>query len=215
VNSVLALHFTTATSTNDTARHLALKILELRGGKPFVISADHQTQGRGQWGRKWESQAGNLFFSFVQPVPHHFDHKKISAEAPLVAAVAVGSILRKCLSGLSSIHYKWPNDVLIDGAKVSGILIESSLGASDDADYIIVGCGVNVISHPSPDLVSYPATSLQEQGAVIHAQDLLDRIVGSMKECLSGWLDSSLFATILREWQDSALAVPEQYIKDL
>jgi BirA family transcriptional regulator, biotin operon repressor / biotin---[acetyl-CoA-carboxylase] ligase len=213
VNDVLALHFLTTTSTNDTARGLAPKILDLRAGRPFVVSADQQTQGRGQWGRKWESQAGNLFFSFVQSVPRHCDLTKISTEAPLVAAVAVGSTLKKCLSGLSSIHYKWPNDVLIDGAKVSGILIESSLGTSSDTDYIIVGCGVNVVSHPSPDLVSYPATCLQDQGATF-TQDLLDHIVGSMKAYLRGWLDGGLFASILREWQDSALAVPELHKKD-
>jgi BirA family transcriptional regulator, biotin operon repressor / biotin---[acetyl-CoA-carboxylase] ligase len=121
------LRFESLASTNDTAAEL---------GEPgLVVIANHQTAGRGQYGRVWQSEPGeSLLMSIVVPT-----HEFAIAPRPVVltawAAIALGDAIFR-LTGQQA-RIKWPNDLLIRGQKVCGILTESHRG-------IIVGIGLNL-----------------------------------------------------------------------
>ncbi|WP_255308888.1 biotin--[acetyl-CoA-carboxylase] ligase [Sphingobium fuliginis] len=116
------------------------------------LRAGRQTGGRGRMGRSWESPDGNLYCSTLirlrggDPLPHTL---------ALVAGNAVHALVAPLCKGQARI--KWPNDVLVDGAKIAGILLERA------GDAIVAGIGVNVTGHPTG--LDRPVTSLFAQGA--------------------------------------------------
>jgi BirA family transcriptional regulator, biotin operon repressor / biotin---[acetyl-CoA-carboxylase] ligase len=149
------LHFATIGSTNDEAKALA------RGGAAdgTLVWADEQTAGRGRRGRAWASPPGNLYLSLVQRpdgTPAH------AAQLGFVAALGLGDALLALTGPALRLSYKWPNDLLADGKKLAGILLESETGAGERVDFVVIGVGTNLAS--KPEGVEFPATSLAEQG---------------------------------------------------
>ena len=146
-------HFATLRSTNDLALELA------RGGKPegLVITADYQTHGRGRGKRKWISPRGkNLLFSVLvrPPVKAH--------QAPFLthlAALTVKEILTDQYPQLR-VKLKKPNDVMANGKKICGILVESST-KNGCLDYAVVGFGLNVNGRMSSKIMK--STSIFEE----------------------------------------------------
>ncbi|MBA4091900.1 MAG: biotin--[acetyl-CoA-carboxylase] ligase [Sphingobium sp.] len=139
------------------------------------LRAGRQTGGRGRMGRAWESPDGNLYCSTLvrlqpnDPLPHTL---------ALVAANAVHALVAPLCHGQARI--KWPNDILVDGAKIAGILLERA------GDAIVVGIGINVTDHPEG--LDRPVTSLTAQGAAnVQAHALLDRLVQLFSHWLSIW----------------------------
>lgn len=143
-------------STNDVARAMAAE------GAPHltIVVADSQRAGRGRRGRSWVSAPGNLYFSAVLrpdcPVA-------TAAQVGFFAALAIREAIGEFLAPPSTARCKWPNDVLIDGEKVSGILLESSATGAEKVDWLVLGIGVNV--EHAPDDTARPATSLARAGA--------------------------------------------------
>ena len=126
-------------------------------------------------GRTWDSPVGNLYCSTLvrlqpgDPLPHTL---------ALVAANAVHALVAPLCAGQARI--KWPNDILVDGAKIAGILLERT------GDAIIVGIGINVTDHPSN--LDRPVTSLSAQGGVdAEAGALLARLAQIFAHWLSIW----------------------------
>ncbi len=122
------------TTTNDLAHFLAREG-EAEGS---VVVAKGQTQGRGRHGKEWVSPEGGLYFSFI--LRPGLEPERVSR-----VTLTVGWAVAGCLQelGVGAVSVKWPNDVLLDGKKVCGILTEMSLTA-DKVDYLVVGVGVNV-----------------------------------------------------------------------
>jgi BirA family biotin operon repressor/biotin-[acetyl-CoA-carboxylase] ligase len=155
-------------STNDEAAKWA------REGAPAfsVVVADAQTHGRGRLGRVWQSPPGeNLYFSTVlRPAisPQH------AAPITLAAGVAVAEALTRIGAAPT---LKWPNDVLVSGKKIAGILSEMSTRGMR-LEHVIVGIGVNVLSHP-PEL---PTTSIcKVLGHAIDRDAVLDEVLASLR----------------------------------
>jgi BirA family biotin operon repressor/biotin-[acetyl-CoA-carboxylase] ligase len=151
----LAAH-QTIDSTNAEAARLA------RDGAPdgTVVWAKRQTAGRGRHGRRWESPGGNLYCSLLlrpDALPAE------AAQLTFVATLALGQALDGVRPAGSNLAFKWPNDVLLDGRKVAGILLESSGSRDGQVDWLVVGCGLNVRYFPQ-DVSGYPATSLCAAG---------------------------------------------------
>lgn len=147
-------------STNDEA----LKYSRKANGASYVIIAKRQTKGRGRRGRSWVGLDGNLFFSVLL----EFDVKNLGA---LVIISALS--LLQCIKSLKSdveVLLKWPNDVLLNGAKVSGILLEKANG-----NYMIVGVGVNIKHSPHDISTLYPVISLKEADIDTESGDFLRR----------------------------------------
>ena len=165
-------------STSEEARRLAM-----RGSEgDIIIVASRQTAGRGRDGRTWVSPPGNLYSStLLRPDCSPAVAARIGFAASLATSEAVAEVLPEG----SRVSCKWPNDVLVNGRKVSGILLESSAAGSETMEWLIVGIGVNVAHAPESPNAVYPATSLVAEGAVdVAAQSLLDRIA----ERLAAWL---------------------------
>lgn len=135
-------------STNDEARRLA----ETGAPHGTVVVAREQSAGRGRRGRSWNSPPGNLYLSILLRLD--LSAARI-AELSFVAALAVADAVDRFIRGKAVL--KWPNDVLVDGAKISGILLESADAA------VVVGIGVNVLHVPAD--AAALATSLLRAGA--------------------------------------------------
>ena len=134
--SSLALHIKKITnSTNDDVRDL----LKVNKNQKIAVLAEQQNQGRGRNNKKWVSPFGkNIYLSFGWS-----SSMKVSQLEGLSLAVGV-SVYRMLIKiGLTSVKLKWPNDILIDGKKLGGILIET-ISSHDQASKIIIGIGLNI-----------------------------------------------------------------------
>ena len=177
-------------STNEACRQRALA----GEGAGLVIRADRQSAGRGRRGRAWESPAGNLYASILlRPT-------RPAAEAAALgfaAVIAVGDVIAPLVT--AEVQNKWPNDLLIGGAKAMGILLETQ-GAADP--FLVLGFGVNIVSHPAN--TPYPATDLLANGATpISAQALLERILAAFAPLYDSWAADG-FAALLPAWKRRA-----------
>lgn len=199
-NSFRLLHFTTIGSTNDEAKALA------RAGAAdgTLVWGDEQTAGRGRRGRAWLSPPGNLYLSLLQRpggTPAH------AAQLGFVAALGLGDALLALTGPALRLTYKWPNDLLADGRKLAGILLESETGAGERVDFVVIGAGTNLASKPKG--VEFPATSLTEQGFPdVTPARLLEAFVRHFAEWSLRWRAEG-FAPVRTAWLARASGVGE------
>jgi BirA family biotin operon repressor/biotin-[acetyl-CoA-carboxylase] ligase len=143
-------------STNDTARLLAQE----QAPEGSLVVADYQTQGRGRLARRWQAPAGSsLLLSLVfRPPLAPSQVQRLVMVCSLAVADAV-----EAETGLA-VDLKWPNDLLIDGAKAGGILVEMA-STGERVEFVIVGIGLNVNLDPAelPQDLLMPATSLSQK----------------------------------------------------
>jgi BirA family transcriptional regulator, biotin operon repressor / biotin---[acetyl-CoA-carboxylase] ligase len=149
------LVFEKTASTNDVAAHAAKST-----GEPLVVLADVQTHGRGRWSNRWISAAGqSVLLSVLLP-----NQKPNGDCLSLAVALAVAQTIERLIH--QEVHLKWPNDILIDGKKVAGILIETRPQANDSAApalmHQIIGIGINVLQNANdfPAPIAAEAASL-------------------------------------------------------
>ena len=181
-------------STNDEAMRLAR---EGHGGGVWVV-ADEQTGGRGRHGRAWSSPPGNLHASLllIDPAP-----VVRAPELGFVAGVALAQALRETLDTLA-VKIKWPNDMVVEGAKLSGLMLEGSTLA-DGRFACIIGFGVNCASHPAG--LSYPATHLDAiAGRGIAPGEVLARLSRNMGHWLGLYQRGGNFALVRETWLSMA-----------
>lgn len=171
-------------STNDEARRLARE----GAAEGTVVTALEQSAGRGRHGRAWASPPGNLYLSLL--LRPNLPPGRLG-ELAFLAGLAVAEAVAALLPAGRAVTLKWPNDVLVDGAKIAGILIEQ------EAEAAVIGIGLNVAHSPSD--TPYPATSLAAAGAgtaVAAARAcLLDRLAAA----LARWRGEG-FAPIRSAW---------------
>ena len=183
------------TSTNDCAIELA----EAGIAAWSVVRARLQTGGRGRRGRVFVSPPGNSYTSFVlRPciAPRHLP------QLSLVAGVAVAESIESSACGTAPVRCKWPNDIVINGAKVAGVLVETGGGA------VIVGIGINLVSHP--DIKGVATTDLASEGASEVDRDaLLDTLCHRLKARVSDW-EMTGFAPQRLAWLDRAVGIGER-----
>ena len=145
------------TSTNDDARRAAME------GAPHgaTFLADAQTAGRGRGGHSWFSPPGeNLYMSTIlRPRVSPADIAPIT----LAIGLAVARVVGRCLRGAGRVGLKWPNDVLVDGRKIAGVLVEGQL-RGDRVTSLVAGIGVNVGTRAFPPELRDLATSLALAG---------------------------------------------------
>lgn len=195
--SLIALE--TAGSTNDEARGLAGR------GAPAgtLVWARRQTAGRGRRGRVWDSPVGNLYCSVVLRPPVA---PAVAAQLSFVAALALGEGIRGSLPAGAVVRYKWPNDVLVDGGKVAGILLESRIGGEGVLEWVLIGTGVNVASFPLD--TERPATSLRRAGSNLSVADVLTAYARSLRTWLVLW-ERDGFGPVREAWLKRAAGLGE------
>ncbi len=147
--------FTEVTSTNDVAKELAIK--GAREGT--IVIAETQSRGRGRLGRKWVSPEGGMWFSIIL-------RPKVDPEDALKLTLMTAAVVAKVISDTFRLkaEVKWPNDIVINGKKVCGILTEART-KGDMVDFVVIGVGINA----NINLDSFPKhlgkslTSLREE----------------------------------------------------
>jgi BirA family biotin operon repressor/biotin-[acetyl-CoA-carboxylase] ligase len=161
-------HYTRITSTMDVAGQLAREGVK----EGTTIVADEQTEGRGRMGRQWVSRAGQSMSLSVILHPNMGQLTQLNMVASLATVRSITEV-----TGLKPV-IKWPNDILLSGRKVSGILIENIFDGPD-LKAAVVGMGINVNLEPSsfPEIAAV-ATSLSiEAGGSVSPQLLADRLL--------------------------------------
>lgn len=163
-------------------------------GRLWIV-AEEQTAGRGRHGRAWRSPRGNFFGSALLLDPCAIaDGAQLGFVAGLATQAAVADF------GVEA-RLKWPNDLLIDGAKLSGVLLE---GWSVGGKFAVgVGIGVNLAAHP--DDLPYPAAHLAElAGRPITVRDFVERLVVRFDEALALFARGAGFAEVRVRWLNLA-----------
>jgi BirA family biotin operon repressor/biotin-[acetyl-CoA-carboxylase] ligase len=184
-------------STNDEARAL----IAAGAAQGAVVWAESQTAGRGRQGRDWISPPGNLYCSIIlrpKVEPAHLP------EIAFVAALSVRDAIAPTMPADVPVEFKWPNDVLAAGRKVSGILVEAERLPDEARTALIVGVGVNIVSAPRE--ASYPATCMSALTRAPRVSRLLSSLVASLDRRVELWTRNG-FAAIRQEWMDHAYGV--------
>ncbi len=194
-----ALWFDSLESTNDEAMALA----RAREPTGLWVLAGEQVKGRGRQGRAWTSPQGNLHASvlLVQPcLP------RVAPQLGFVAGVALHEALWR-VAPSARLSLKWPNDVLCDGAKLAGVLVE---GASLPGDVFVcvIGFGVNCVA--APEGLAYPATNLAEAGVRCGPADLLPPLSDALARNLELWRAGDGFSSIRSAWLSAAYRLGER-----
>lgn len=166
------------------------------------VTATSQSTGKARRGRNWVSEPGNLYASLllIDPAP-----MPQLATLPLVAALAVFRVLKPLVSDSDdTIAIKWPNDILLNGAKINGILLESQ-SSIDGKTAVVVGCGINCQSHPHE--VLYPTTSLAAAGVDVEPDRIFAGLAEEMAGMLAMWDRGHAFTAIREQWIDAAAGI--------
>ena len=195
---VSGLYFDTLDSTLDEARRRAADVSE-----PLWIVTGHQTAGRGRGGRVWKAPAGNMAAALILPVAEPVERGALRS---FVAAIALRDVLSRLVPADVRIALKWPNDVLLNGGKVAGILLETLPGAK-----LAVGIGVNVVAAPQlePDRDGPAPSALAD---VTAAPPGVETVAGHLAHAFHRWearLATDGFAPIRASWLASAAYLGE------
>ncbi len=192
-------HFKETESTNIIARGIAGSVEE-----GTVVIAESQTGGRGRMGRKWISPEGGIWLSII------LKPKMQPLYAPRITLLAGISVARTIRSLDLPAKIKWPNDVLINGKKVCGILTE--IGAEiDSIDYLVVGIGIdaNVDTETFPEEMRDSSTSLKKElGHQIDRVAFVQRLLSEFEELYLKFQKEG-FSSILEEWRNMSATIGE------
>jgi BirA family biotin operon repressor/biotin-[acetyl-CoA-carboxylase] ligase len=192
------IHFERIDSTNAEARRLA----ERGEWGPLWIWSDEQTGGRGRLGRTWVSEPGNLYVTYLFQTAAAV---AAVAQVSFVAAIAVHELASNLLPE-KKFFLKWPNDVLMDGAKFCGILAEV---VGTNPTRIALGCGIN-LAH-APKGTPYPVTAL---GGGYAPDSILPKLALSFWNWLEIWDEGRGFPAIRKAWLERAAGVGKEVSVD-
>ena len=177
-------------STNEEARRLAAA--GERG--PVWLRADRQTAGRGRRGRAWESPSGNLAATLlIAPARPASECAQLSFVTAIAAADAASGFAPN-----ADIKVKWPNDVLANGRKLAGILLESASGGEGTLTFLAIGIGMNLAHFPPG--TEFPATSLAALGVSAPSPSAaLAQLAAHFAKWYDTWMTSG-FSPIREAW---------------
>lgn len=163
-------------STQDMVMHNAQE----GGEEGLAIQALTQSSGRGRHGNAWEAPMGNLYLSFLLKPDYDF---QAAGQVSFVVALAVAKTIQSYTGDEHKIEVKWPNDVMVNGQKISGILLESDV-RNNKLESLVVGVGVNIFNKP--------------EGAICLNDIVADQLaVNKVRDTL---LEN--FANIYMQWQE-------------
>ncbi len=191
----------------DSTNALALEQAHKGDDGQLWITANQQTNGKGRRGRPWVSKAGNLYASLllIDPAP-----SEALVTLPMVIALALHKAIVSLEPKLADdLKIKWPNDLLLDGKKLSGILLEAAR-LPEDRLAVVVGIGVNCLYYPQD--AQFCATSLREFGTDLPAEKLFPAIACAVRDELRIWAKGAGFSITRKEWLARSCGLGEQII---
>jgi BirA family biotin operon repressor/biotin-[acetyl-CoA-carboxylase] ligase len=190
-------------STNDEAKRRARE----GAAEGTLLWALEQTAGRGRRGRVWVSPRGNLYASLILRPDCPASR---AAQLGFVAALAIGGALGAICPG-PGLSYKWPNDVLINGGKVAGILLESEMIGHERPSFVVVGVGVNLTA--APQGTEFPVTSILEEGwGTVPPKVMLEEFAEHFQSWQMRWQFEG-FAPVRAAWLAAAAVSPGEPIR--
>ncbi len=191
-NGVSARYFSACDSTNVQARLIAESSTDR--ADTWVVAGE-QSAGRGRRGREWSSNAGNFFGSKLW-----FPKKSVNfSMLPYQVALAIRETLVKLGAANDVVKCKWPNDILINEKKASGVLIEASTGTGGKPDYVVIGIGINLVHFPEE--AQFPATSLMRETGI--AADI-NTVFQILSNELNGLLSVDDNEAVIRAWENES-----------
>lgn len=179
-------------STNTRAKEMATS----GASEGTLVAAREQSAGRGRHGNSWQSMDGNLFASVIlRPAISAADVGQLS----FLIAVALAQTLKDVLPSDADMGLKWPNDILINGRKCAGILLESEGGSNGALPWVVAGMGVNLAAAPEG------AISLPEAGAPqLTPEVFLERFEPALAQWYDRWRGEG-FAPVQTAWSMHAI----------
>lgn len=189
--------YASLSSTQDYVRELAEEGLP----EGTLVQALTQENGHGRYGRDWVSPMGNLYMSFLlRPLCGAQEAGQIS----FVSALALSAAMDECLAPGCDKRLKWPNDILLDGRKVAGILLESDL-RGDGVDSLVVGLGVNILSAPEG---AAALGALCQDGVRLAVHPFRDAVLAQFSQFYQLWQREG-FAPVRAAWLAQAHGLGE------
>ena len=177
-------------STNDEAARLA----RAGAARGTIVIAERQTSGRGRDGRVWESPPGGLYLSAVlrPPLP-------IVAVPPMTLAIGIGLCEAVRATGAPAV-LKWPNDLLVGGRKLAGVLVEAQ-SQGGRLESVVVGIGINLTGELPGELGERAITLAEAAGTTIDRDSFLDRLLAHVEQWIERYVAVGLEA-IIPAWQE-------------
>ncbi len=191
--------FNEVSSTNTVARFLSMNQAE----DGSVVISEKQTAARGRSGKAWESPLGGVWLSII--LNPHVDHSKLPL-ITLATGVAVAKTLEKI--GVENPEIKWPNDIMINGKKVCGILTEA-IAKFNTIENVIIGVGIdaNLDIEQFPDELKEGTTTLQHELGRVGNENLLIKTFLEEFEEISELFDHEGYEAILKEWRKRSYSI--------
>ena len=187
-------HYESVNSTMDTLKEL----FNYNKHKLFII-ADKQVEGKGRRGSVWHSPNGNVYFSFsLEMLIDIKDHFIINAAVALTIAKTIDYICNV------SSNIKWPNDIIVNRKKISGILTE--IIKQKNTNYVIIGVGINVES--SPIISKYPTTFTKEINSSFEKINIIELFILNFFKKYKK-IEYSVYDSILKEFKNKLLYLNE------
>lgn len=184
-------HYKIIDSTMSEAHRL---IISNKCEEGKIILADVQTKGRGRMGRIWESEKGNLYFSLMTLFEYNIS--KVS-QMSFVVVVALIETLFSLVDKKINLSIKWPNDILLNGKKIAGILLEIESNKHNKSNWLIVGIGLN--TDYCSEKIRNIATSLHSCEITIPKRKIIKGFFINFYSRLATW-EKEGFASIRSAW---------------
>lgn len=200
--AIAAGYRVTAFEAIDSTNNAAMAAARAGDAGRHWFVTTRQTAGRGRRGRAWVAPDGNLAASLLVPTELP---PAGAATLGFVAGLALIEALDGCFPvGSGRVALKWPNDALLDGAKLAGILLEAEAMPGGGLA-VVIGIGVNVVAAPAD--LPYPATALADHGVRVGAEALFERLSGAWVELHRLWNEARGLKPILAAWQGRAAGI--------
>lgn len=191
----------------DSTNSEAQRQIEAGADLPLWIAALEQTAGRGRHGRSWQSQPGNLAASLVLELP--CDPATIGTLG-FVAGLAMRDAISAAAPLMSNdLTLKWPNDILLSGAKLVGILLEAQ-HAPDGPTKVTIGMGVNIVA--APEDTNYATTFINKFDAHVTAEQIFTALTQCWISRFAQWNMGQGIADTLADWRDTAYGIGQPII---
>ena len=184
-------------SSNQLALQTVRHLTDLDGFVPRWITVQSQTEGRGTRGRQWVSSPnGNLYTSLLF-FPACCDENL--SHLSLIAGIALYDTVRTLTdTPIPELLLKWPNDLMVDGAKLAGILVETQKNISLAGSFAVIGTGLNITT--APDLADRTTTCLKDLGLDLANYEVLQGLAFSTDGWLKLWDRGNNFRQIAEAW---------------
>lgn len=192
--------FESLSSTQEQARFMAEE------GYPdgTIILTKEQIMGKGRMGRRWVSEPGNLYMTYISR-PDCSASK--AAEMSFVSCIAAGDGMRRFLARSSQeLNYKWPNDLMLNKQKVGGVLLETVGKDPEKLDAVLIGVGINLQN--TPESANYPVTSFLQEGMDVSIDQALQVVAENLQAAIEMWRLQG-FSPIRNRWLEHVYGMGE------